>query len=57
MRGDDMPDYRELYFTLFRASEQAVNTLIEAQRKCEELYISAPRGELLTFPGEKPKEP
>ena len=52
-----MPDYRELYFTLFRASEQAVNTLIEAQRKCEELYISAPRGELLPFPGgEKPKE-
>ena len=52
-----MPDYRELYFTLFRASEQAVNTLIEAQRKCEELYISAPREELLPFPGgEKPKE-
>ena len=52
-----MPDYRELYFTLFRASEQAVNTLIEAQRKCEELYISAPGEPLLLFPGgEKPKE-
>ena len=35
-----MPDYKEMYLKLFRASEQAVNTLIQAQRECEELYIS-----------------
>lgn len=35
-----MPDYKEMYFKLFRASEQAINVLIEVQRECEELYIS-----------------
>ena len=41
-----MPDYKEMYLTLFRASEQAINTLIEAQRTCEELYCSALDAEL-----------
>ena len=41
-----MPDYKEMYFKLFRASEQAINTLIEAQRECEELYISQPEPDL-----------
>lgn len=31
---------------LFRATEQAINTLIEAQRECEEMYISEPEIEL-----------
>lgn len=35
-----MPDYREMYLTLFRAVEQAVDILIEAQRTCEEIYLS-----------------
>ena len=35
-----MPDYKEMYLTLFRASEEAINLLIAAQRTCEELYIS-----------------
>lgn len=35
-----MPDYKEMYLKLFRASEEAVNLLIAAQRECEELYIS-----------------
>lgn len=34
-----MPDYKEMYLTMVRASEEAINTLIEAQRKCEELYL------------------
>ena len=34
-----VPDYKEMYFTLFRASEQAIDTLIQAQRMCEELYL------------------
>lgn len=45
-----MPDYQEMYLTLFRATEQAVNTLIAAQQKCEELYLSAPQGELTILP-------
>jgi hypothetical protein len=35
-----MPNYKEMYMTMFRAAEDAENILIEAQRKCEELYIS-----------------
>ena len=35
-----MPDYKEMYLKMVRASERAINILIEAQRECEELYIS-----------------
>ena len=45
-----MPDYKEMYLTLFRATEQAINTLIEAQRACEELYVSEPETELRVVP-------
>lgn len=45
-----MPDYKEMYLILFRATEQAINMLIEAQRKCEELYISEPDTELRVIP-------
>lgn len=41
-----MPDYKEMYLKLFHASERAINTLIQAQRECEELYISQPEPEL-----------
>ena len=34
-------DYAELYRRMVRATEEAINTLIEAQRMCEELYIRA----------------
>ncbi len=36
-----MPDYKKMYFTLFKASEEAANLLIAAQRECEELYIAS----------------
>ena len=35
-----MPDYKEMYLKMVRASEKAINILIEAQRECEELYLS-----------------
>jgi len=35
-----------MYLKLFRATEEAVNLLIDAQRACEELYITAPEPEL-----------
>ena len=48
----NMPDYKEMYLKLFRASEEAVNLLIAAQRECEELYVNAPEPELkvITMP-------
>ena len=51
-----MPDYQEMYLTLFRAAEQAENTLIAAQQKCEELYLSAPQGERTVLPKEQERE-
>lgn len=42
-----MPDYKEMYLTLFRATEKAINILIDAQQECEELYLSAPEAELI----------
>ena len=35
-----MPNYKEMYLKLFRAAEEAVNLLIDAQQACEELYIT-----------------
>lgn len=34
-----MPDYKELYLKMMRASEEAIRILIEAQQECEELYL------------------
>ena len=41
-----MPDYKEMYLKMARASEKAIRILVEAQQECEELYISAPEPEL-----------
>lgn len=35
-----MPDYKEMYLNMVRASEKAINILIAAQQECEEIYIS-----------------
>ena len=47
-----MPDYKEMYLKLFRATEEAVNLLIDAQQACEERYNTAPEPELkiITMP-------
>ena len=45
-----MPDYREMYHKLFRATEQAINLLIRAQRECEELYLQSPEPRLVELP-------
>ncbi len=36
-----MPDYKEMYLTMVRASEKAIDLLAEAQQKCEEMYLSS----------------
>ena len=38
---DSNVDYKELYLKLFRATEAAIRLLVEAQRECEEAYLSA----------------
>ena len=47
-----MVDYKKMYLTMFNATEDAINTmenvrqaLIQAQRECEELYVSAEQDE------------
>ncbi len=40
-----MQDYKEMYLAMVRASEEAMNVLIEAQRKCEEMYLDAGEAE------------
>ena len=49
-----MPNYKEMYLKMVRASERAINILIEAQRECEELYLS---GRPLTVIPDKGKAP
>ena len=53
MRCHYMPDYKEMYLSLFRATEKAINLLIAAQQECEELYLSAPEPELLVLPSQE----
>lgn len=45
-----MPDYKEMYLTLFRATEQAINLLITAQQTCEDMYVNAPEDNLSLLP-------
>lgn len=49
-----MPDYKERYIHLMRETEKAVRILIDAQRDCEEMYLSAPGTELTVL--ENPPE-
>ena len=57
-----MTDYKEMYLIMFRAAESAINFLLEAQRKCEEMYMTAEETELKlledckTFDKEKTRE-
>jgi len=45
-----MPDYKEMYLTMLRASEQAINIMIVAQQECEGHYISSSEPELTAAP-------
>ena len=41
-----MPDYKEMYLTMMRATEQAIRILIEAQQQCEEMYLNTSEADL-----------
>ena len=40
-----MADWKKMYLTMFRASEEAMRILEKAQRECEELYMRDGDGE------------
>lgn len=50
---DCMPDYKRMYLTLFHAVEEAANLLIQAQQKCEDLYVSSSQPESEPFQTEQ----
>ena len=52
-----MPDYKEMYLKMVRASEQAIRILVKAQQECEELYISAPEQDLRILDTSESSEP
>lgn len=41
-----MADYREMYLTMVRATERAMEVLIEAQQKAEECYLETEEGKV-----------
>jgi len=45
-----MPDYKEMYLKMVRATEEAINVLVAAQQQCEEMYINADETPLAIFP-------
>ena len=45
-----MPDYKEMYLKLFRATESAISCLIAAQQECEELYVNSSETEIKSIP-------
>lgn len=51
-----MPDYKEMYLMMVRETEKAIQTLIQAQRACEELYLQD-EGPVLRLLPERGEEP
>ena len=45
-----MPDYKEMYFKMVKATEDAMRILIKAQQDCEEMYVSSKEPEIYVFP-------
>lgn len=53
-----MPDYKEMYHKLFNSVTDAINTLQEAQRQTEEMYMRDGEKKVLLLkpdPDENPK--
>ena len=51
-----MADYKEMYLHLMRESEQAIQSLIQAQKDGERMYLSAPEPKL-TVLGQEEQTP
>ncbi len=48
-----MSDYKQMYLTMFKASKEAINLLVKAQRECEELYMASPETEITVLKPEQ----
>jgi len=51
-----MPDYQQMYHTLFNKGSDAIRILQEAQQKTEETYIGSGDDDVLPFPLPDPKK-
>ena len=51
-----MPNYKEMYFKMVCATEEAIRILIAAQQACEELYILSQEPELHLFSDNEKEE-
>ena len=51
-----MTDWKEMYLHMFRESEKAKNIIIDAQRKCEEMYLDSQEPEIILLPKPDPDE-
>ena len=51
-----MPDYKEMYFTLFRAMTKASGILQEAQQKTEQMYMESSEDNLISLLPKEAKE-
>ena len=51
-----MPDYKEMYETLFAATVQAIGTLAKAQQKCALLSLALPDTPQASLPESQPTE-
>ena len=38
---EDQMNYREMYYKMAKATEQAIRLLIRVQQECEELYLKS----------------
>ncbi len=52
-----MPNYKKLYFDLFAATDKAIKTLINAQQKAEEDFLSSETLTPINFYEVTKKEP
>ena len=46
-----MPDYEKMYHEMVRETEAAINILIAAQRRCEEMYVDASPPQIIVRSG------
>ena len=51
--GDKMADYKAMYLTAMDAMERAIEVLMEAQQKCEDLYVETSAEGPVVLPWEK----
>lgn len=51
-----MPDYKKMYLTMVDAVAKAMTVMIEAEQKCEDIYVSTGEPLLIELPKETKTE-